>query len=284
MGIRSRSVQSAALWAVAIPAGIYMMAFGVAVLLGPPTRIGQGFWRPEKVFYGLLPVIAVPLVLTVTFRRWVGLFARARTARLVFCAVVFISIALDTTLFLRIRRRQDEKIHLDWQKGLVVFSWRIGQVKMPAGFTYQRELGIDTFVGRFNSKDRNLVVEYDIGELAAEHGGMGNLQTLTEGSRVRFGSSTYSDPTGAKKYFFKVSFPDAGCANFSLESTNEKDGAVIEAIASSFRPRGGVPAFVRRLLPEILRSDCRYRVEWPKSFLNGVDWLADSVDHLMGQR
>ena len=50
-------------------------------------------------------------------------------------------------------RRQDEKIHLDWQKGPAVFSWGIGQVQMPAGFTYQRELGIDTFVGRFNSKD-----------------------------------------------------------------------------------------------------------------------------------
>ena len=129
------------------------MAFGIVVLLGPPTRIGQSFWRPEKFFYGLLPVVVVPLVLTVTFHQWVGLFARARTARLVFCAVVGVSIALDTTLFLRMGRRQDEKIHLDWQKGPAVFSWGIGQVQMPAGFTYQRELGIDTFVGRFNSKD-----------------------------------------------------------------------------------------------------------------------------------
>ena len=64
---------------------------------------------------------------------------------------------------------------------------------MPAGFTYARETGIDTFVGLFTSEDGRLVIEHDIGELAAEHGGMGNLETLVEGSRVRFGSVTHDD-------------------------------------------------------------------------------------------
>jgi hypothetical protein len=50
----------------------------------------------------------------------------------------------------------------------------------------------------------------------------------------------------ARNTFFKVSFPDASCANFYLESTNEKDSAVIQFIARSFRPRGWVPSFLVR--------------------------------------
>jgi hypothetical protein len=132
-----------------------------------------------------------------------------------------------------------------------------------AGFTYVRETGIDTFMGLFTSKDGSLVIEHDIGELAAEHAGMGNLETLIEGSRVRFGSVAHDDEKGGKEYFFKVSFPDASCANFYLESANEKDSAIIQFIARSFRPRGWLPSVLRPLLPEVLRSDCRYRVKLP---------------------
>jgi hypothetical protein len=89
------------------------------------------------------------------------------------------------------------------------------------------------------------------------------METLIEGSRVRFGSVTLDDGKGGKEYFFKVSFPDASCANFYLESTSEKDAAFIQFIARSFRPRGWLPSFLRPLLPEVLRSDCRYRVKLP---------------------
>ena len=136
---------------------------------------------------------------------------------------------------------------------------------MPAGFSYAPLNGIDTLMGRFTSEDGSLVVEHDIGELAGEHGGMGNLETLTEGSRVRFGSVVDSDERGGKTYFSKVSFPDAGCANFYLESTREKDVALIRFIARSFRPKGWVPSFLRPLMPEVLRSDCRYRIKLPGS-------------------
>jgi hypothetical protein len=240
------------------------LAFGVAVLLGfPPTQRGHGFWRPEKFVYGLLPVFATPAILAITLRRWVRLFARKRNAWLTVCAVAVFAVPIDIIVFLKLRGLPDERIHLDWQKESAVISWGTGQVKMPAGFTYARETGIDTFVGRFTSEAGRLVVEHDIGELAAEHGGMGNLETLTEGSRVRFGSGAHDDGKGGKEYFFKVSFPDAGCANFYLESTSEKDAALIEFIARSFHPRGWVPSFVRPLLPEVLRSDCRYRVRLP---------------------
>jgi hypothetical protein len=166
-------------------------------------------------------------------------------------------------VFLKLRAQPDEKIHLDWQKESAVFSWGTGEVKMPAGFTYARETAIDTFMGRFTSENGGLVIEHDIGELAAEHGGIGNMETLIEGSRVRFGSVARDDEKGGKEYFFKVSFPDASCANFYLDSTNEKDSAFIQFIARSFRPRGWLPSVLRPLLPEVLRSDCRYRVKLP---------------------
>jgi hypothetical protein len=163
-----------ALCVVAVAATFYLLAFGVVVLLGvPPTRGGQGFWRPEKLFYGLLPVFATPAILAITLRCWVRLFVRKRNAWLSVCAVAVLAVPMDTIVFLKIRGRQDERIHLDWRKESSVFSWGTGEVKMPAGFTYARETGIDTFMGLFTSDDGRLVIEHDIGELAAENGGMG---------------------------------------------------------------------------------------------------------------
>ena len=71
---------------------------------------------------------------------------------------------------------------------------------------------------------------------------------LHEGSRVRVVRATYTNAKGDTEHFFKVSFPDSGCANFYLESTNEKDAAVIDFIARSFRPRGLTPSFIRSCL------------------------------------
>jgi len=118
-------------------------------------------------------------------------------------------------------------------------------------------------MGYFTSQDGNIVITHDIGELAGEHGGMGKSETLIEGSRVRVGRATSSDDNGHATFFSKVSFPDSGCANFYLESPNEKDAAAIEFIARSFRPTGWAPSWVRPLLPEVFRSDCRYRFELP---------------------
>jgi hypothetical protein len=200
------------------------------------------------------------------------------------CAVVILALVVDSVAYAKFHGHQDDRLHVVWTRTTGVFSWGPGAVRVPPGFSYEKLHGIDTLMGRFISEDGRLVLEYDIGELAGEHGGMGNSETLREGSRVKVGSATYVNREGQTKRFFKVSFPDNGCANFYLESSSEKDAAVIDSIATSFRPLGWTPPFLRPLLPEMLRSDCRYRVEWPKSFLNGVDWLADSVDHLMGQR
>jgi hypothetical protein len=67
---------------------------------------------------------------------------------------------------------------------------------------------------------------------------MGNLETLIEGSRVRFDSVTHDDEKGGKETSLRF-LPDASCANFYLESTSETDSAIIQFIARSFRPRVG---------------------------------------------
>src|SRR6516162_2949248 len=112
-----------ALCAVAVAATFYLLAFAVAVLLGvPPTQRGHGFWRPEKLFYGFLPVCATPAILAITLRCWVRLFARKRNAWLTACAAAVLAVSLDAIVFLKLRGRQDERIHLDWRKEWAVFS------------------------------------------------------------------------------------------------------------------------------------------------------------------
>jgi hypothetical protein len=249
-----------------VAASFYLLAFGVTVLFGAPTRPEQGFWTPEKLFYGVLPVSAAPFILSVAFRRWAGLYARRRNAWMGWFVLFTFAVSVDATCFLKLRNRQDERIHLDWQSTSGIFSWGTGEVRVPAGFGYTREHGIDTFVGRFTSADGSVVIEHDIGELAAEHGGMGKSETLNGGSRVRVDSVTYSDDKGGTRYFSKASFPDSSCANFYLESAREKDTAVIQLIAQSYRPKGWVPSSLRPLLPEIFRSDCRYRIKLPLRF------------------
>ena len=159
-------------------------------------------------------------------------------------------------------RIPDDEIQLNWRGESGAFDWGRGEVTLPAGFTYKPDYGIDTLIGSFTSQDGELVITHDIGELAGEHGGMGRVETLSQGSRVRVGLRIRSvNQEGI--FFSKVSFPDNGCANFYLESPREEDAAKIEFIARSFRPRAWTPSWMRPLLPEILRSDCRYRFQLP---------------------
>ena len=283
MVFRPKSILVLAFCVLMVAATFYLLAFGVAVLYGAPTRPGQGFWQPEKFFYGLLPIFASPVILAATLKLWTRAFSRRRNAFLAGCAVVIFAVPLDTIVLLKLRNRQDDRIKVVWTKESGVFSWGTGKVRIPGGFTYEAENGIDTFVGRFISEDGKLIITHDIGELAGEHGGMGKSETLTEGSRVRIGHATYADGLGDNMHFSKVSFPDSGCANFYSESRTQEDTAAIEFIARGFRPIGWTPSFFRPLLPEILRSDCRYRLELPSSFLDAVDLLGDFVDRLTGQ-
>jgi hypothetical protein len=280
--IKPKALFTVVLYPFAVAASLCFMAFGVAVLLGP-SRPGQGFWKAEKLSYGVLPLCATPAFLAFTFRRWGRVYTRRRDAWLAACAATIFAVALDSMVFLEFHGRQDERIRVVWQEERGFFSWGTGETSVPAGFTYAPGQGIDTTIGRFTSRDGSLVIQHDIGELAGEHGGIEEAERLTEGSRVRVGSLRFTDANGNVKHFFKVSFPDCGCANFYLESPNEKDAAIIDFIARGFHPIGWTPPFLRPIMPEILRSDCRYRLEWPRSFLNIVDVVGHFVDRSSGQ-
>jgi len=262
VAIKPKPIFCAFLFAVAC----YLLAFGAAVFCGAPTQAGESFWRPEKFFYGLLPIFASVITFVLMFRLWVRAFTRRRNAWLIGCVVAMFAVVLDFTVFWKYRGRQDERIRVVWKTESSTFSWGSGEIKLPARFTYQRDLGIDTFVGHFTSQDGKLIIEHDIGELAGEHEGMAKSEKLTEGSRVIVGRATYSDDRGRTVFISKVSFPDSGCANFSVRSPSEEDVPVIESIAGSFHPKGWTPSWVLPLLPEVLRSDCRYRFELPAGF------------------
>jgi len=241
----------------------YVFTFGGAILCCAPPSPNRGFWGPEKVFYGLLPMCVSAMALAYTIRLWSRAYIRRRNAWLAGCIVAVFAAALDVALFLSYHGRQDDGIKLVWRGDSETFDWGAGEVKLPPGFTYRPEHGIDTFVGHFISPDGKQVVEYDIGYLAGEHGGMGTSEALMKGSRVRTGRAARIDEKGVPILFSKVSFPDSGCANFYLESANEKDSETIEFIARTFRPAGGAPSWLRPLLPEVLRSSCRYRFQLP---------------------
>lgn len=248
-----------------LAATFYVLAFGTAILCCAPSRPGGHYWRTERFVWGLAPLLVGVVVVTLTYRSWARAYVRRRNAWLAGCLITVVVIAADLTFYLKFRGQQDEAISVHWNGESGVFSWAKGEIRVPVGFTHKKESGIDTFVGHFTSPDGKYVVEYDIGELAGEHGGMGRSETLIEGLRIREGRATYTDAKGDTKHYFKVSFPDCGCANFSLDSTSDMGGEIIEGIAKSFRPAGWTPSWLRPLLPEVLRTDCRYRFEIPGS-------------------
>ena len=248
--------------AVMLSVGFYLLAFGWAVSCCAPIRPGGSFWQMEKFFYGLLPLCAGVVVLAFCSRFWARTFTRRRNAWLAGCILAGFAMVLDITLFLKYRGRQDDGIRLTWRSESGTFGWKSGEVRLPAGFTYKADPGIDTFTGHFTSQDGKLVIKYDIGELAGEHVGLEGSETLKDGSRVRLGRAR-SDAKGHATFFTKVSFPDNGCANFYIESANENDLAVIDFVAGTFRPTDSTPSWVRPLLPEALRSDCRYHFRLP---------------------
>ena len=256
--MKPRTIFAIAFCAVMFSAAFFLLAFGGAVFCCAPIHPGGSFWLMEKFFYGLLPLCIGVVALAFCSRFLARIFIRRRNAWLAGCILAGFTMALDLTLFLKYRGRQDDGIRLTWKNESGTFAWGSGEVRLPAGFTYKADHGIDTFMGHFTSPDGKLVIEHDIGE----HGGVGRSETLKEGSRVRVGRAR-SDAEGHTAFFAKVSFPDNGCANFYIESANENDLAVIDFLARTFRPIGSTPSWVRPLLPEVLRSDCRYRFKLP---------------------
>lgn len=219
-----------------------MNAFGAAISCCCPNR---SFWHVEKFFYGFLPIGMSAVMFPSALRRWTRLFTRRRGAWLAVCWPASVIVG-HVILFSKYREHVDDDIELTWEPESGPLGWRI--------------------MGHFTSHDGKLVIRHDIGELAAEHGGMGRSETLVEGSRVRVALGIRSDSQDGVTYYSQVSFPDNGCAHFYMDSPREEDAATIEFIARSFRPKGWTPAWLRPLLPEMLRRDCRYRLRLPDVF------------------
>ena len=129
-----------------------------------------------------------------------------------------------------------------WDEKSGVFRWRLGEVKLPIGFTYQWDPGSDTFEGHFTSHDGKIVIHHDIGGYAGAYANRRNADSfeegIVEGARVWTANRKSSDGKGGQTTLVAVTFPDNGCANFYVQSFNIEDAAPISVIARSFRPTG----------------------------------------------
>jgi len=125
-----------------------------------------------------------------------------------------------------------------WDPKSATFGWWAGEVKLPAGFTYHAGGGLDTFEGRFISRDRRVVVQHDIGGYAGAYasrvGASVFKEWVVDGARVWTSQKELPD----HRILAAVTFPDSGCANFILESAAPGDSAPLDFIARSFRPKG----------------------------------------------
>jgi hypothetical protein len=130
----------------------------------------------------------------------------------------------------------------NWDSQSGTFTWAAGDVKLPPGFTYQADRGTDTSEGHFTSRDKRLIVRHDIGGYAGCWASRQRAFSFREASvggfRVLTAKRHWPDGKGGQTVLVAVTFPDAGCANFFLESSNPEDAIVIEYIARTFHGRG----------------------------------------------
>jgi len=115
-----------------------------------------------------------------------------------------------------------------------------GEVKVPHGFTHHGGEGLDTFEGRFTSPDGKLVIRYDTGWYAGAraypNAASSFEELLVQGARVWTVQRKRPDRAGGTRTDVAVTFPDAGCANFFLDSPRVEDAELIVQIAQSYRP------------------------------------------------
>jgi hypothetical protein len=125
-----------------------------------------------------------------------------------------------------------------WDPKSATFGWWAGEVKLSEGFTYHPGGGLDTFEGRFISRDRKVVVQHDIGGYAGAYASRARasvfVEWIVDGARVWTAKIEMPD----HKILMAVTFPDSGCANFILESHTPGDTTPKDFIARSFRPKG----------------------------------------------
>ncbi|QOY90466.1 hypothetical protein [Paludibaculum fermentans] len=130
-----------------------------------------------------------------------------------------------------------------WDAASGKFSWAEGELAVPPGFSYLPDWGTDTFVGRFTSRDGQVVISHDIGRHAdtwarRDQQAIAFRETVVDGARVWVVRRDLSGGPAGRVSNFAVTFPDSGCANFYMESARPEDGQAIEFMARSFRPKG----------------------------------------------
>jgi uncharacterized RDD family membrane protein YckC len=128
-----------------------------------------------------------------------------------------------------------------WDEKSATFKWWGGEVRLPAGFRYRVLHGADSFEGEFTSADGSVVVGHDIGGYAgawaSRRGALSFDERLAGQARVWTARRSVPDGQGGHRIRVAVTFPDSGCANFFVRSYRpERDAAVIEFIATSYRP------------------------------------------------
>ena len=123
-----------------------------------------------------------------------------------------------------------------WDSHSATFTWSDGEVKLPFGFAYEADRGTDTFEGHFISRDERVIVRHDIGGYAgcwaSRHRALTFNETVVDGFRVVTAKQDWPDGKGGRTVLVAVTFPEAGCANFFLESANPEDAKIID-----FKPR-----------------------------------------------
>ena len=229
-------------------AACWFLTFGTALLCCSPRSYR---WRPETLLHGSLALL-LGLALFVTLHR---LTKRTyRHHRIALVLFTLLAAAFDFHHYRTHRWDGDNGITRNWNPTTSTFHWGRGELRLPPGYQYAHFRGFDTLVGSFHSPDGRLTIEHDIGELAAEHLGLGRPWSTKDGARILLART----PTAAL-----LSFPDTGCANFYLESDDPNDLRLLEQLAQTYRPHTRLPGWVLPLLPAPYRLDCRYRYQLP---------------------
>ena len=176
-------------------------------------------------------------------------------------------------------------------------------MRLPTGFSYRVDQGIDTFEGHFTSADGAVVVRHDIGGYAgawaSRKGALAFHERVVGRARVWTAKRDWPDGQAGHTLLVAVTFPDSGCANFFVKSSKPEDAATIEFIATSFRPKALSDPCVkltadlirlvgqyetahvvnpseRSLEPDVagLRVDCRGLVHWAQTAF----WDVEPID------
>jgi hypothetical protein len=128
-----------------------------------------------------------------------------------------------------------------WDSHSATFRWSAGEIKLPPGFAYEVDRGTDTFEGHFTSREERVIVHHDIGGYAgcwaSRHRALAFSETVVDGFRVLTATREWPNARGGRTVLVAVTFPEAACANFFLESADADDAKIIDYIAHSFRGR-----------------------------------------------